>query len=214
MSDTLIRLMNSKFAIATLCAAPLLFAAPTPKQFYAKVERHLQELQSLEIRYTVSGVGLNDEEARGRMIWIKPDRYYHDTPEWTHCEVGNLQWRYLKKQNTLILDRAGERSEWQPENLLLSLNKALIPVSLDVTEEKTVLTLLSDNVDAAGKVTMEFEGSKLYPVEIEFSRDDGTDTHYQIGVWDEHVTVSDSLFMQPVVPAENKIDFRTTRGGE
>ncbi|MCC6477400.1 hypothetical protein IT157_10140 [bacterium] len=199
----------SSAILLTLLSFLLAFAGDEPHRiFYLSVEQHLRSLSSLEIGYVATGSEI-PESAEGRMVFLRPDGFYHDTPEWTHCEFRGLQWRYLKQQNTLILEDAEGRSEWTPESVLLNLSRDLEPEELrNNSDGSRTLILWAESALAAGHVEMKFARSSLVPDEITYLDDNGTTQRYAIRMWNESVKVDTSLFAPPAVPDENRIDFR------
>jgi len=202
------------FAAVLLVFSTLAVAAPDADQLYASLERRLQALKTLEIRYKAVGSS-GEDVVSGRMIWVKPDRFYHDTPEWTVCQNGNEQWRYLKGQNTLILEAASEQSEFSPQNALFNLKNSFQAASIQPNgDNHRVLILKSRKPDVPGEVTIEFPSQSDTPDEMAFSDSSGTDVHYRIVRWDENVKPDTSLFTPPGVPPENLIDFRAAGKGK
>jgi hypothetical protein len=145
------------------------------------------------------------------MIFVKPDRFYHDTPEWTMCELGTEQWRYLKEQQTVILERA-ETREWLPETLLLNLGRDLKPAELMVgTDGIRTLTLRSDDPSAPAEVELDFGAGENIPAVIRYTFDDGSNVEYVLEKWIENSAPDPRLFEAPTVAPENRIDFRVNR---
>jgi hypothetical protein len=145
------------------------------------------------------------------MVWLKPDKFYHDTPEWTLCEHDGEQWRFLKAQNTLILEPSEER-DWLPETMLLNLSKDLNAESLEMQADgRMMLHLASDDPTAPQGVVLEFAAGSKQPDVIRYIQPDGADVKYGITEWNEKSTPSASLFDSPTVPPENLIDFRLTK---
>ena len=185
------------------------WANKTAEEFYSSVERHLRSLPSLEIGYRASGPDFPEGGIEGRLVFRRPDGFYHDTPEWTQCETGSVQWRYLKEQETLLIEDAEGRSEWTPEAVLLSLNRELAPFDIVAQENgDTLLILDAVSEQVSGQVDMVFAANKRVPKEIEFKGDDGIGSRYEILMWNETVDLDSSLFIPPAVPNENRIDFR------
>ncbi len=197
--------------MAILVLSTAAFANKAAEDFYSAVERHLRSLPSLEIGYRATGPDFPKEGLEGRLAFQRPSGFYHDTPEWTLCESGAEQWRYLKEQQTLMLETAGGRSDWSPEAVLLSLNRELVPFNLITTESgDTMLVLDAVSAQVSGQVEMTFAPNKRVPKEISFKDDEGNNTsRYEILMWHESVKHDSALFLPPEVPAENKIDFRT-----
>lgn len=195
----------------TLLHLQAAFANGLADEFYASVEQHLRSLPSLEIGYLATGSSFPSEGLAGRLALQRPSAFYHDTPEWTHCETSNLQWRLLKEQQTLLLEDPQPRSEWSPEAVLLSLNRDLIPVDLRAgSNGDTILTLDAVSAEVSGQVEMVFERGRRSPKQITFIDDEGlTVSSYDIVMWHESVQLDSNLFVPPSVPVENSIDFRT-----
>ncbi|MCL4305998.1 hypothetical protein KJZ99_08800 [bacterium] len=198
-----------KLTVLFLTLAVPVWADTRANEFYADVERHLRSLPSLEIGYRATGSDFPEGGLEGRLVFRRPDAFYHDTPEWTHCEVGSMQWRLLKGQQTLLIEDALGRSEWSPEAILLSLDRELLPHRLIEAGGDTILVLDAASPQVTGEVEMVFSGSKRVPKEIRFVGEDGVSSRYEILMWQESVRLDTSLFSPPAVPAENRIDFRT-----
>jgi outer membrane lipoprotein-sorting protein len=197
--------------LAPICVA---FAAADPGPLYVSLEQRLQALKSLEIQYQAAG-SAGDNVVEGRMIWIKPDRFYHDTPEWTVCQTGDEQWRYLKKQNTLIREAASEQSEYSPQNVLFNLEKNFRATGLDEAPDgHRILKLETLKKDEPGGISIEFPRHKSIPDALTFVQPDGSTVRYVVTRWDENVKPDPSLFAPPAVPAENLIDFRAAGKGK
>jgi hypothetical protein len=204
-------LSSNKVLVFLLVLSTPVFANKAADEFYSAVERHLRSLPSLEIGYRATGPDFPQGGLEGRLAFQRPDGFYHDTPEWTQCEHGAEQWRYLKEQQTLLLENADGRSEWSPESVLLSLDKDLVPYDVISAENgDTVLVLDAVSAQVTGQVEMTFAAGKRVPKEISFKDDDGnSSSRYEILMWHESVKLDSALFLPPDVPAENKIDFRT-----
>lgn len=179
------------------------------KSLYRSLERHLQTLKSLEIHYRVTGAA-PEGVVSGRMIFVKPDRFYHDTPAWSMCEHGTEQWRYLKDQQTVILERS-EAREWLPETLLMNIGKDLKPAGLITESDGRVLLLRSGDALSPGGVNLYFAQGKKTPNAIQYEMDDGTVVRYDLDKWLENEDPAETLFEAPVVSPENLIDFRQAR---
>jgi outer membrane lipoprotein-sorting protein len=217
MSTILTARMKAKLLLllVSLVASSQAFCATPAEKLYASVEQHLQSLKTLEIRYEALGAAFPEGGLEGRMIWVKPDRYYHDTPEWTVCEVGNSGWRYLKKQNTLILEPTQDKSALLPENVLFTMRKDVKAETLEEGEGgRRVLTLKSSHPESAAMMTMELPAGSLKPEIIAFTTADGSQVRYKIRQWNEGTSVDSALFSAPEVPAENRIDFREAGKGK
>jgi outer membrane lipoprotein-sorting protein len=203
--------MKVKALLLIVALASCLQAAETPERFYAEVERHLRSLPTLEVEYHAEGLAFGDSGMVGYMYWLRPNYFLHNTQEWMHCDTRTEQWRYLKAQNTLIRENSQDRSDWLPESILLDVSVKLTPKELTTTDDgRRVLTLKSDSPQSPGIVYLRFEPTTKHPFEIEFSGDDGSGTLYRITQWKENSSIDSHLFVPPVVPAENLIDFRTT----
>jgi outer membrane lipoprotein-sorting protein len=184
-------------------------AAPDATQLFGELERRLQALKSLEIQYQATTDEGGNDTVAGRMVWMKPDRFLHDTPEWTLCETGNEQWRLLKGQQTLIRENVAEKDDFQPETILFNMSRSLKPKSLTVGGAgERVLRMESSNPQAPGYAVLEFPAHDDIPSMLEFQQADGTPLRYQITRWNENVQPDPSLFTPPSVPPENVIDFR------
>jgi outer membrane lipoprotein-sorting protein len=216
MNITLIPRMKTSFQLCILLAlVSVAFADVTADKLYGNLERRLQSLKSLEIRYEADGASLGNSVVSGRMVWVKPDRYLHDTPEWTLCQTDGEEWRLLKTQNTLIREKAGDKDQWGPESVLFHLNESFRLSSLDVAPDgRRSLTLESKDPQAPGDVTVEFPANTDVPDQLDFHQADGSLVRYQIRRWDENVRPDPSLFDPPEVPSQNIIDFRNAGGSK
>ncbi len=200
-----VKVVTALFLVALALPA---IASPDAAQLYSALERRLQALKSLEIQYQATADGGGDDIVSGRMVWLKPDRFLHDTPEWTFCEVGDEQWRLLKGQQTLIRERVTEKDDFQPETILFNMSRSLKPKSLTVgAAGERILRLESGNPQAPGYAVLEFPAREDVPSLLEFLQADGTTLRYQITRWDENVQPDPTLFTPPNVPPENVIDF-------
>lgn len=192
-----------------ICASAQANAATPAEALCRQLEQHLQSLKSLEISYEADGPGAGDESINGRIVWAKPDRFLHDTPDWTVCETGAEQWRFLKQQNTLIRERASEESEWRPEDVLFHSSSRFRPDTLEVQDDGTrVVTLHSEQASAPGVGILEFPADRIQPGVLTIRPPDGGDIRYVIRDWVENEEPDASLFEAPEVPPENLIDFR------
>ncbi len=184
-------------------------AASPADELYQRLERHLQSLKTLEIEYTATGEAIGDVPLQGRMIWRKPDQFYHDTAEWTLCETGDEEWRYLKSQNTLILEISEDRESWTPETMLLNFRKDLKPTNLETSADGVqILFMKSSDPTAPQNVVLEFESNSAHPKQLRFETLDGADATYIINNWNDGARVDTTVFAPPTVPEENRIDFR------
>jgi outer membrane lipoprotein-sorting protein len=208
--------MNSKALIVVLLASALAgYAAPSPAKLYSELERHLQSLKSLEILYEAEGSAMTNGGVSGRLVWVKPDRFLHETPEWNLGQSDKLQWRYLKAQNTLILEENKLEDRWTPETVLLDLGKSFRPESVDEQGDGTrSLTLVSKDQNLPGNAVLEFPPESQLPDMLQFHLADGTETNYRITDWQENQTYDSEIFSAPDVPAENVIDFRLSGIGK
>jgi outer membrane lipoprotein-sorting protein len=184
-------------------------AAQNAAELYSALEQRLQSLKSLEIQYQATTGDPQDESVSGRMIWIRPDRFYHDTPEWTLCQTGKEQWRLLKQQQTLIREDVTDPGELQPESVLFSLSGNLQPklLTTDAAGSRE-LRLESKDPRVPGYAVLTFPAREDIPSELEFTQTDGDRVRYRITRWDENVKPAESIFSPPDVPAANVIDFR------
>jgi outer membrane lipoprotein-sorting protein len=211
MNIILIMRMKIKifFNFLLICVATNLLAATPAETLYSNVEQHLHSLKTLEIRYEAVGAALPNGSLEGRMIWSKPNLFYHETPEWTLCETGDSEWRYLKTQNTLIWEDSKDQSTFMPENLLFVLSKDVQAESLEEKENGLrLLTIKTSSSDNAGKMTMELPAGSLKPERISFIQADGSKIQYRIRQWNESIKIDSALLIPPEVPSENRIDFR------
>ena len=207
--------MKAKAISAAVLAVVLTgLAASSPAKLYSDLERHLQSLKSLELTYEVAGVNAAGSTVSGRLVWVKPDRFYHDTPEWAMAEIGRERWRFLKVQNTLIRELVTSAERWSPESVLFDLTKNFRAVGQDDLDDGTrLLRLESKHEDMPGSVTLDFASHARVPNRIRFESADGTLTDYRITSWRENGPHDESLFIPPTVPAENLIDFRSAAEG-
>jgi hypothetical protein len=200
---------SSALAVLLLAACPL-FAATPADELYSALERRLHTLQSLEIRYEAEGEAVEGGELAGRLLWVKPERFYHETPEWSLCEVGAERWRYLKTQNTLIReDVRDDQSAWLPDEVLFNLRRSFRAGELDEMDGGgRVLHLQPIDPAMGGEAVLEFAAGSSRPDALEFTSPDGTSLRYRITTWRENVGIDSSLFSPPNVPPENVMDFR------
>jgi hypothetical protein len=179
------------------------------ERWRADLEQRLQSLNSLEIRYEAQGTALDQGTLEGRMIWIRPDRFYHDTPEWTLCEAGGEQWRLLKAQNTLIREAVPPSGGFLPEDVLFNLRNGYRATGLEKREDGgQTLSLEPEDRDAPAEVTLGFARGRRVPDALQFRGPDGAVIRYWIVSWEENLKPDSSLFEPPRVPPENVIDFR------
>jgi len=200
--------------LAVVLVTAQLFAASSGEQLAASLERHLQSLKSLEIQYQAAGAA-DGKTIEGRMILVKPNRFYHDTPEWTVCRTGDEQWRYLKAQNTLIIEPASQDYTVSPQSALFNLERDFHVVGLDTLasgDRELKLEPVKSNV--TGELTLDFPSGASIPNALGFTSPDGGVLHYTISRWDENVKLDASLFTPPSVPPENRVDFRGAGKGQ
>jgi outer membrane lipoprotein-sorting protein len=193
--------------ILLLCATS--FAATKPDKLFPALEQRLHSLKSLEIQYRAEGGESGDEVIQGRMIWVRPDRFYHDTPEWTLVEIDGEQWRLLKEQGTLIREIVQDKNDYSPQHVLFNLRKSFRLKSLDLHDDgRRILTLESLDSNIPGSASLEFPEQSDVPDVLQFTQADGSYIRYQISGWNENITPDPELFNAPTVAPENVIDFR------
>ncbi len=188
---------------------PCLYAGTPAEQRFDKMERHLRELQSLEVHYTAEGEAFADSALGGRMVWIRPDRFYHDTPEWTLAQHGDEKWRYLKGQSTLILETVRDDDPQLPEEVLFALNEEVAAETLAIDPAESgahKLTLKTTNEQATGEFWLWLHADSDQPLKIAWRLPDGTVAAYRVETWRENISVDDGLFTRP--DASETIDFR------
>ncbi|RPH96349.1 hypothetical protein EHM69_01405 [candidate division KSB1 bacterium] len=209
MSTTLTMLPKSNVLLILWLLLTGLACAETPAEnLYSTLERRLQALNSLDIRYEARAESDN-ALIEGRLVWVKGDRFFHDTPEWSVCETGREQWRYLKTQNTLIRENISEQSDWLPEEVLFNARKNFRAVQLENRPDgDRVLTLEPFDKTLGGTVTLTFSADRDYPGALDLRPPDGTVMHYSVMVWNENGPIDSALFTPPEVPVENLLDFR------
>jgi outer membrane lipoprotein-sorting protein len=209
MKGILMLRMKNSVLCAILLAVSVGWTQPAD-QLYSALERRLQALKSLEIRYEAETAEVEGQLIAGRMLWEKPDRFLHETPEWTLCETGDEQWRYLKEQNTLIReDVRDNQSEWLPEEVLFNLRKNFRASGTGTSENgHRVLRLEPTDAAVGGEASLEFPVGQQTPDGLRFTSPDGTQLRYRISSWRENIAVDTALFSPPAVPVENIIDFR------
>lgn len=200
---------NSILLLAYFAISLAGFATPAEDLYY-NLERRLHALKSLEVRYEAEDTVVEGQVMAGRLVWEKPDRFLHETPEWALCEVDNNRWRFLKAQNTLILeDVRDDQSEWLPEDVLFNLRKNFRARDLKESENGgRELRLEPADVSIGGEAALEFEPGATRPSVIRFTSPDGLQLNYRIVIWRENVEIDSEIFGPPDVPAENRIDFR------
>jgi outer membrane lipoprotein-sorting protein len=202
--------MRSSIFVVLALSASVLFAATPAEELYSALERRLHALQSLEIQYEAVGEAVEGQQLAGRLLWVKPERFFHDTPEWSLCEAGAERWRYLKAQNTLIReDIRDDQSEWLPDEVLFNLRKSFRARTLDDTNGgRRILHLQPADPALSGEATLEFAAGSSRPDALEFSSPDGQALRYRIVAWRENAAVDEAVFSPPDVPAQNLMDFR------
>ena len=188
---------------------PCLLAGTPAEQRFDKMERHLRELQSLEVRYTAEGEVFADSALGGRMVWIRPDKFYHDTPEWTFAQHGGEKWRYLKSQSTLILETVQGDDPQLPEEVLFALHEDVTAETLAIDPAESgahKLILKATNEQAANEFWLWLHIDSDQPLKIAWRLPDGTVAAYRVETWRENISVDDGLFVRP--DASETIDFR------
>jgi outer membrane lipoprotein-sorting protein len=204
---------NSLLIAMLLLTFSVLSAAESADQLYANLERRLQSLKSLEIRYEAVQSG-SSEITEGHLIWVRPDLFYHDTPEWTLCETKGEQWRLLKQQQTLIREKSPSDGEWLGEQVLFNLQRRFQAASFEILPDaRRALHLKSTDAAQPGNAELEFPADKNVPDVLRFEEADGSQIQYRMTEWRENVAADASLFEPPVVPPANVIDFRQAGEG-
>lgn len=191
-------------------------SAGTPaEELFDKMERHLRRLGSLEVVYTAEGTAFPDSGLRGRMLWVRPGSFYHDTPEWTLAQRGNERWRHLKGQQTLILESVRADEPLLPEQVLFALRRDVEPETLETDPEEAgahKLTLRTIGESGEGHLWLWLRRDAVTPFKLAWPIPDGTLVAYRVESWRERVHVEDDLFTPP--RAEHVIDWRPARGQE
>lgn len=202
--------MKSSVIVALLLAALPLFAASPAEELYSALERRLHALNTLDIRYEAVGEAVEGRQLAGRLLWVKPGHFLHDTPEWSLCELGAERWRYLKAQNTLIReDIRDDQSEWLPDEVLFNLRQSFRARGLkEIEGGRRVLHLQPADEAVSGEATLEFAAGSSRPDALAFTSPDGQSLRYLLVTWSENVSVDSSEFSPPDVPPENVMDFR------
>jgi outer membrane lipoprotein-sorting protein len=208
--------MRSSILAALLISAPLSLAAAPAEELYSALEQRLHALKSLEIRYEAMGEAVEGRQLAGRLLWVRPERFFHDTPEWSLCEVGAERWRYLKSQNTLIReDVRDDQSAWLPDEMLFNLRRSFRPRALDKTADgRRVLHLEPADPAMGGEAALEFAAGESRPDALDFVSPDGQSLRYRFVTWRENVGVDSSVFSPPDVPPEKVMDFRGAGQGK
>lgn len=187
--------------------------ASTPAEdLFARMEHHLRGIGSLEVTYTAEGEAFSESGQTGRMIWTRPDGFFHDTPEWTLAQQGKERWRYLKQQQTLILEDVREDDPLLPEQVLFALRQDIKQESLetDPTEENTQkLTLGMTFEEETSSVWIWLRSGSITPFRLAWPSADGTIITYRIDAWRENVPIDENLFRPPT--AEHVINFRPSK---
>jgi hypothetical protein len=206
----------SHLALAVLLTgvlAPGTRAGTPAEELFDKMERHLRQLGSLEVIYTTEGPAFPDSGYRGRMLWVRPGGFYHDTPEWTLAQRGDDRWRYLKNQQTLILESVREDEPLLPEQVLFALRRDVQPDSLEIDPSEDgahKLTLTASGESGEGVLWLWFHGDAVTPFKLAWPLPDGTLAAYRVQSWRERVHVDDDLFVPPRV--DHVIDWRIPKG--
>ncbi len=198
----------------TLCAGIVIGArAATPADdLYAKMERHLRQLRSLEVIYKAEGAAFPEGGQAGRMVWRRPDGFFHNTPEWALAQRGSERWRYLKAQQTLILEDVHEDDPLMPEQVLFALGKSVAPEGLetDSTEENaSKLTVAAALDEESRTIWLWMKEGSLTPFKMSWPLADGTVVSYRVEAWHENILAPDSLFLPP--EASHVINFRQSK---
>jgi outer membrane lipoprotein-sorting protein len=203
-------------AIFFLASAVASAEAATPAdELFAKMERHLRNLDSLQVIYRAEGAAFPEGGESGTMVWVRPDGFYHDTPEWTLAQRGRERWRYLRDQQTLILEDVRPDEPLLPEQVLFELRRDVEPetVETDSVEEGALkLTLKETGEDQPGHIWLWMRPESVTPFKLSWPLADGTMVTYRVESWRENAPVSDTLFDAP--QTENVIDFREDKGQE
>ncbi|MBM3324503.1 MAG: hypothetical protein FJY66_02415 [Calditrichaeota bacterium] len=190
--------------------------ASTPAEdLFARMERHLQKLKSLEVVYRAEGAAFPEGGQSGRMIWVRPDGFYHDTPEWTLAQRGRERWRYLKNQQTLILEDVRPDEPLLPEQVLFAMREDVEPETLEVEQEEGSahkLTLRATSDNAEGLISLWLRQGAVSPCKLSWPLVDGSIVSYRVESWREDMPVDDALFIAP--QTEHLIDFRENKGRE
>lgn len=190
-----------------------IYAGTPAEELFDKMERHLRQLGSLEVIYAAEGPAFPDSGYRGRMLWVRPGGFYHDTPEWTLAQRGDDRWRYLKKQQTLILESVRTDEPMLPEQVLFALRRDVVPDTLEIDPSEDgahKLTLNVSGESGEGALWLWFRGDAVTPFKLAWPLPDGMLAAYRIQSWRERVHVDDDLFVPPRV--DHVIDWRMPKG--
>jgi outer membrane lipoprotein-sorting protein len=190
--------------------------AATPAQdLFAKMERHLRDLNSLQVTYQAEGAAFPEGGERGTMVWVRPDGFYHDTPEWTLAQRGRERWRYLKDQQTLILEDVRPDEPLLPEQVLFELRQDVEPETVETDSGEAgalKLTLSETGENEPGHVWLWMRPESVTPFKLSWPLADGTIVIYRVESWQENAPANDALFDAP--HTENVIDFREGKARE
>jgi outer membrane lipoprotein-sorting protein len=188
-------------------------SASTPAEdLFAKMEHHLRGISSLEVTYKAEGEAFPEGGQSGRMVWTRPDGFFHDTPEWMLAQRGTERWRYLKEQQTLILEDVREDDPLLPEQVLFTLRQDVKPEALETDPSEgnaSKLTLRMTVEDEVGSIWLWLRKDSVTPFRLAWAGTEGTIITYRIDTWNENVPVEESLFQTP--KAEHVINFRLSK---
>jgi len=190
-------------------------AATPAEDLFAKMEHHLRQLSSLEVVYKAEGEAFPESGQAGRMVWTRPDGFFHDTPEWTLAQRGEERWRYLKAQQTLILEDVREDDPLMPEQVLFALGRDVEPGALETDpseENASKLTLIAALEEGSSSIWLWLNEGSITPFRLAWPLADGTVVTYRIEAWHEDILAPDSLFRPP--EASHVINFRQSKESE
>lgn len=191
-----------------------LHAGTPAEKLFGEMEHHLRQLHSLELHYTMEG-SADDSMFSGCMIWVRPDTFYHDTPEWTLAQTAENCWRYLKNQQTLILEDIRSSETQSPEEILFALREDVEPETLEIDPAENgaqKLTLRTSEEQIGGHLWVWINENATRPFKLAWPLPDGTIAAYRVVSWREEIDVDNSLFAPP--EAVQIIDFRPSKGGK
>ncbi|MFH1010901.1 MAG: hypothetical protein V1784_06680 [bacterium] len=197
------------------CVAFSKEAATPAEDLFTKTERHLQKLKSLEVVYGAEGAAFPEGGQSGRMVWVRPDGFYHDTPEWTMAQRGRERWRYLKEQQTLILEDVRAEEPLLPEQVFFALREDVKPETLEADPEEGgahKLTLRATAENSEGMIWLWLRQGAVTPFKLAWPLVDGSVITYRVESWQEEMPVDNALFVAP--QTEHVIDFRENKGQE
>jgi outer membrane lipoprotein-sorting protein len=187
--------------------------AKTPAEdLFGKMEQHLRQLRSLEVVYIAEGEAFPEGGQTGRMVWTRPDGFFHDSPEWTLAQHGDERWRYLKAQQTLILEDVREDDPLMPEQVLFALGRDVEPEALEAEPsvgDASKLTLRAAVEEESSSIWLWVREGAVAPFKLAWPLADGTIVTYRIETWREDIVVEDSLFVPP--EAKQVINFRQSK---